>query len=246
MPSVTSNRPWIAASWLWRQRLGLTVSGQSASRKAVGIGVPHDAPVRGPDHWVGERADQAPPRVVEVLGVVEREPQADGRVRFGDLPRDGRWRVGGLRASRVGCATYWRAMSQENLEIARQMIACVNRGDDEGLAALVADDVAYFPYGDSPLHGREQVLQYVRSWTEAFDRYAYESSQYVEVGDCVVISGRTVARGRGSGVELTSDDAWVIRFRDGEAIECREYETRRDALDAVRYKSHSTDADSHD
>jgi len=124
-------------------------------------------------------------------------------------------------------------MSQENLELARQAIACVNRGDDEGLAAVMAEDVKYFPYADSPFQGREQFLQYARGWSEAFDRYALESSRYVDVGEYVVISGRTVARGRGSGVELSSDDAWVIRFRDGEAIECREYQTRQEALEAV-------------
>ncbi len=129
-----------------------------------------------------------------------------------------------------------RAMSQENLAIARQMIACVNRADDEGLAALMADDVKCFPGADQPeppFQGREQFLHYARSWTEAFDQYAVESSQYLDVGEYVVITGRTVARGRGSGVELSSDDAWVVRFRDGEAIEYREYETREEALDAV-------------
>ena len=124
-------------------------------------------------------------------------------------------------------------MSQENLELARKAIACVNRGDDEGFVALMAEDVRYFPYDDSPLQGREQVLQYARSWTEAFDCFEWETSQCQDVGDFVVVSGRTVARGRGSGVEVTSDDAWVIRFRDGEAIEWREYETRQKALEAV-------------
>ena len=127
-------------------------------------------------------------------------------------------------------------MSQENVELARQMIACVNRGDDEGLAALMADDVKCFPGAgqpESPFQGREQFLQYARSWTDAFDKYAVESSQYVDAGEYVVISGRTVARGRESGVELSSDDAWVVRCRKGQAIEYREYETRQEALDAV-------------
>ena len=124
-------------------------------------------------------------------------------------------------------------MSQENLEIARQAVACVNRGDDEGFAALMAEDVKYLPIDDSPLQGREQVLEYARSWSEAFGRYAYESSEYLDVGEYVVISGRTVARGRSSGVEVSSNDAWVIRFREGKATECREYETRTAALRAV-------------
>jgi ketosteroid isomerase-like protein len=124
-------------------------------------------------------------------------------------------------------------MSQENLELARQAIACVNRGDDEGLAALMAEDVRCFPAGDAPFQGREQFLSYARGWTEAFDRYAVVSCQYVDAGEYVVITGRTVARGRGSGVEVTSDDAWVMRFRDGEAIEYRECDSRQEALAAV-------------
>jgi ketosteroid isomerase-like protein len=124
-------------------------------------------------------------------------------------------------------------MSQENLEIAQKGVACVNRGDDDGLAALLAEDVTWFPHGDSPLHGREQFLQYARSWGDAFDHYALESSQVVDVGEYVVVSGRTVARGRGSGVEVSSEDAWVLRFRDGQVIECRECETRQAALEAV-------------
>jgi ketosteroid isomerase-like protein len=124
-------------------------------------------------------------------------------------------------------------MSQENLEIAQRGIACLNRGDDDGFAALMAEDVEYVVQNESPLQGREQVLQYVRSWSEAFDRWQWESSQLVDVEDYVVVSGRVVGRGRGSGVEVSSNDAWVLRFRDGQVIECREYATRADALEAV-------------
>jgi ketosteroid isomerase-like protein len=124
-------------------------------------------------------------------------------------------------------------MSQENLEIAQRGIAFMNRGDDDGFVALMAEDVEYVPHSESPLQGREQVLQYVRSWSEAFDRFEWESSQLLDVGHYVVISGRVVGRGRGSGVEVWSDDAWVLRFRDGEVIECCEYATRAEALEAV-------------
>ena len=127
-------------------------------------------------------------------------------------------------------------MSQENLEIARQGIACLNRGDDDGFAAVMAEDVTYVPYDDSPIHGREQVLQLARSWSEAFDRFEWESSQLVDVGDYVVLSGRVVGRGRGSGVEVSSNDAWVLRFSDGQVIECREYASRADALEAVELR----------
>jgi ketosteroid isomerase-like protein len=125
-------------------------------------------------------------------------------------------------------------MSRENLELARQAVAFVNSADDEALAALMAEDVKCFPYSETPFQGREQFLRYALGWTEAFDRYALECTQYVDVGEYVVLSGRTVARGRGSGVEVVSnDDAWVMRFRDGEMIEYRECDSRQEALEAV-------------
>ena len=76
--------------------------------------------------------------------------------------------------------------------IARQMIACVNRADDEGLAALMADDVtcfpvrrparAAFPAGASSfctMHAAGPRLSTSTRWT---------SSQYLDVGDYVVIT----------------------------------------------------------
>lgn len=129
-------------------------------------------------------------------------------------------------------------MSQQNMEIARQMIECVNQADDEGLAALMSPDVQCFPVANqpdgTPFRGREAFLRYARDWTEAFDYYAVESPEYLDLGEYVLVVGRTVARGRGSGVETSTEgDAWLLRFRDGRAVEYREYETKQEALEAV-------------
>jgi ketosteroid isomerase-like protein len=128
-------------------------------------------------------------------------------------------------------------MSQENVEVARQMIECVNRGDDAGLAALMAPDVRCFPGEDQPesqFEGRDAFFRYARGWTEAFEYYAVESCEYLDLGEYVIIVGRTVARGRESGVETSTEgDAWLLRFRDGEAVEYREYDTKQEALEAV-------------
>jgi ketosteroid isomerase-like protein len=128
-------------------------------------------------------------------------------------------------------------MSLENVEVARQMIDCVNRADAEGLAALIADDVECFPGPTLPepaFRGREAFVRYIRGWTDAFGYYAVESCEYLDFGELVVIVGRTVARGRASGVEVSSeDDAFVVRVRDGGVVEYREYESRQEALDAV-------------
>jgi ketosteroid isomerase-like protein len=128
-------------------------------------------------------------------------------------------------------------MSHENVEIARQIIECVNRADDEGLAALMADDVECFPgpaQPEPPFRGRDAFLRYIRGWTDAFDNYTVESCEYLDCGEYVIIVGRTVARGRVSGAEVSSDgDMWVLRFRDGSAVEYREYESRQETLKAL-------------
>ena len=53
-----------------------------------------------------------------------------------------------------------------------------------------------------------------------------------DLGEYVLIVGRTVARGRESGVQTSTEDAWLIRFEGGSATEYREY-TKQEALDAV-------------
>jgi len=129
------------------------------------------------------------------------------------------------------------ARSRTNLDIAREIIDCVNRADDDAFAALMAEDVRCFPDRngpEAPFQGREAFLRYARGWTEAFEYYAVESCEYLDFGEYVIIIGRTVARGRGSGVETSSEgDTWLIRFRDGEVIEYHECDNTRAALEAV-------------
>jgi ketosteroid isomerase-like protein len=60
-----------------------------------------------------------------------------------------------------------------------------------------------------------------------------EPGEYLDLGECVVVVGRVNARGRGSGVETADTHAWLIRFRDGKAIEYRECGTKERALEAA-------------
>ena len=87
------------------------------------------------------------------------------------------------------------------------MIECVNRADDDALAALMSLDVECFPDRngpDPPFRGREAFLRYAPGWTEAFEHYAVESCEYLVFGEYVLVIGRTGARGRGSGVDTAS------------------------------------------
>jgi ketosteroid isomerase-like protein len=128
-------------------------------------------------------------------------------------------------------------MSQGNVEFARRWMDLVNRGDVEGLARLLAPDIECFPASDqpeaAPFRGRGAFIEYANGWLEAFDRYVIEPGEYLDLGECVVVVGRVNARGRGSGVETADTHAWLIRFRDGKAIEYRECGTKERALEAA-------------
>jgi ketosteroid isomerase-like protein len=128
-------------------------------------------------------------------------------------------------------------MSQENVQVVRRMFALVNRGDIDGLGALVAQDIECFPASDEPdskpFRGREAFIEYAQGWLAVFDQYVVEPSEYFDLGDCVVVVGRVTARGRGSGAETAGEDAWVYCFRDGQVTEYRECGTKSRALEAV-------------
>jgi ketosteroid isomerase-like protein len=128
-------------------------------------------------------------------------------------------------------------MSQENVEIVRRIIRRANARDVEGVVALASPDVECFPASDQPeserFRGHEAFANYMNEWLQVFDQYAIEISEYVARGDCVVAVGRVAARGRESGAEVSDDEAWLYRVRDGKVVEYRECGTKVKALEAA-------------
>jgi ketosteroid isomerase-like protein len=128
-------------------------------------------------------------------------------------------------------------MSQENVEIAKRMVEIWNLGDVEGVGALMSLDVECFPaegeLTPKRFRGREAFVAHAKDWLEDFNEYVLVPSEYLDVGDCVIIVGRVVGRGRGSGAEVSGDDAWLYRFRNGQIIEYRECGTKENALEAA-------------
>jgi len=128
-------------------------------------------------------------------------------------------------------------MSEENVELARRWIALSNARDLAGIGSLLAADIVCFPRSDQPeaaaFRGRDAFIRYAEPWLEAFEPYAIDVSEYIDLGEHVVVVGRITARGRESGIETAVDEAWLMRFRNGEATEYRECGTRADALEAA-------------
>ena len=128
-------------------------------------------------------------------------------------------------------------MSQENVEIVRQLIDRSNADDVPGMMELVSPEIAGFPATDQPeseiLRGAAEFASYLQGWHEAWGERTVEAREFLDGGDWVIVMLRLAARGRASGIPVTADEAHLWRFRDGKAIEYRECGTKEKALEAA-------------
>jgi ketosteroid isomerase-like protein len=120
----------------------------------------------------------------------------------------------------------------------RSLVERINAGDVEGQLEFIHPDVVRHAPEDEPEGGTYRGLdgyrEYSADWTDTFEAYHAEIEEYIDAGECVIVIGRIEATGPNSGVRVESPGIWVWRLRDGLGIECREYRTRAEALEAVR------------
>jgi ketosteroid isomerase-like protein len=128
-------------------------------------------------------------------------------------------------------------MSQENVELMQRMVESFNNGDIKSVVALMSPDVKCFPGAGEltprSFRGRDAYLAYLEENLRDFREYVVVPSEYFDVEDCVILVGRVIGVGRESGAEVSADDAWLYRFRDGKVVEYWECGTKGSALEAA-------------
>jgi ketosteroid isomerase-like protein len=128
-------------------------------------------------------------------------------------------------------------MSEENVEIVRQIVTLNNDRDIEGVLELMDPDVECFPAEDQPeskgFQGREAFAAYAKEWLETFVEYAIEPIEFLDLDDSVILVGRVVGRGRKSQAVVSDEEAWLYRFREGKIVQYRECGTKAQALEAA-------------
>jgi ketosteroid isomerase-like protein len=90
--------------------------------------------------------------------------------------------------------------------------------------------------------GREQWLQFWKTWLEPWDEFSYEVSNFDSAGDDVLMDLAITARGHDSHVpvEWVLSQIWTVR--DGTIVRMRPYENREEAL-AVLQKARGAGSD---
>lgn len=129
-------------------------------------------------------------------------------------------------------------MSQENVEIVREMWAAWATGDyDASLGAFaedsVWDDTQFRP--DGAVHrGLEALVDVSRSWRETWESWEIVAEEVLDAGDeRVAVVLRETGEGKGGGVAVTNHWGVVQTVRAGTIVHTRVYPTPEEVLEAV-------------
>ncbi len=122
------------------------------------------------------------------------------------------------------------------MEIARRAAEAFNQRDVDGLfAELATPDFEWFPaivraLGGGGYRGREGVEEFAADTRENWEELQTVPEEFRDLGNCVLVLGRIVGRGRGSGVPVDAPIANILDFRDGRIWRSRVYFDRAEAL----------------
>jgi len=125
-------------------------------------------------------------------------------------------------------------MSQENVEIVRELWEAYSRGDIDRVIALSDPYVVLVTLEEGPLYGPDAVRANYARWMEAW-REEPETTveEVIGNGDHVVVIACFRGRGRGSGVRVAERLYEVYTLRNGRVLRVDEFSDRDQALEAA-------------
>jgi len=130
-----------------------------------------------------------------------------------------------------------QAMSQENVEMVREMYEAFNREDAESALKLLHPEPELHQNPDvvdaEAYIGLEAFLRGMSLFTEDWDEPRLEPHEAYEVGNCVLMRVGISGRGKRSGAVMTTAFFHAWSFRDGKPCRCFVRSTRAEALKAV-------------
>jgi ketosteroid isomerase-like protein len=130
-------------------------------------------------------------------------------------------------------------MSQENVEVVRQMLQAFADGGLDAMEEFSDPDIdwraaegALDDVGE--MHGRVALRRYIQDWIDTFDDFSVVVEELRDVGDDRVLAiQRLNGRAKLSGTETDLRYAVVYTVRDGKVVRGREYLNLDQALEVV-------------
>jgi ketosteroid isomerase-like protein len=129
-------------------------------------------------------------------------------------------------------------MSQENVEIVRQLVEDFNRRDLAAMTQRFHPEIEWMPGGpaavERPVYrGRDEVSRaFAASW-ETWERFDLEESEVRDLRDSILWLGRAEMRGGASHVEFNQEFAVHLLLRDGNIVRIQGFPTWQQAFEAT-------------
>jgi ketosteroid isomerase-like protein len=125
-------------------------------------------------------------------------------------------------------------MSSENVEVMRRIVEAAGRKDYQAVLADLDPGVEIDDTDIPESTGTDSFLEWLARWDQAWESWRVEDVVVRAAGEDQAIALFTmVAKGKGSGIELTRPDALVGSFRGGKAVKLGYYNDQALALEAV-------------
>jgi ketosteroid isomerase-like protein len=127
-------------------------------------------------------------------------------------------------------------VSQENVETVRRIHDGWSRGDFSVGRDLLAPDFEWHQHEQAVEPGSHRgaaIGSAIRRIFEVLEDFRVEPEEYIDAGDKVVVIARNRGTGKGSGVELDQQFAYVWTVQLGRLADLQVYEDRREALEAA-------------
>ena len=127
-------------------------------------------------------------------------------------------------------------MSQENVEVVREMYDAFSRGDLSGALNYLDPDVtidASHRVDGRVGHGRDEVPPILAEWLGTRQMMREEVEDIRDVGDRVLVVSTQRGRGKGSGIEMENRFGMLYEVRRGKVTRWTIYDEVSKALGAA-------------
>jgi len=129
-------------------------------------------------------------------------------------------------------------MSEENIEVAKSLLAAFADRDREAAAEVLHPEVEIRPV---IVGGPEGVVYRgldgtFRFWADvdaAWSEFRIEAEEFRDLGDQVLVLGRAVARAERSGIVLDEPAGWLAGIHEGRVVRLRSFSDQLEALKAA-------------
>jgi ketosteroid isomerase-like protein len=142
-----------------------------------------------------------------------------------------------MQGARVAAIGILRAMSQENVEKARDFIAAYNRRDFDAAVESFDPEVEWvLPARQSSdsCQGPDEIKRFWEGLDETFDELRLDPQEFIDAGDHVATRLRHYGRGKRSGIEIDEEMYHqVATFRAGRMVRIEYFGEWAEALKAA-------------